>query len=84
MRKLLFIIAIALLCACENTTPTVENYVQKNGTECVNIGGLDYTKFLLEGHDYLIRTWSTYCGTGSDIEHNPVCRKCYPEVEIEN
>ena len=87
MKKIFFIITSILLLSI--TSCTCGNY-EKNCTETIDISDNNdieylvikyyhdykYKKLVIDGHDYYFRSWQTRGGHGSDLVHNPNCRKC--------
>jgi len=77
MKKLLlFVIGILVFTSCDEHTPSNVNNVKHKGVEYITIRDVEYEKIVIEGHDFLFRSYSTYTGTGSDLEHSPICSKC--------
>lgn len=76
MKKLLLFIGILIFTSCGYRAPSSVNTVKYERVEFIKIGTVEYEKIVIEGHDFLFRDYSTYTGTGSDLEHSPICRKC--------
>lgn len=78
MKKLiLFIVGILVFTSCSYQAPSNVNNVTHKGVEFIKIGTVEYEKIVIDGHDFLFRSYSTsYTATGSDLEHSPICGKC--------
>lgn len=77
MKKLiLFVIGILIFTSCEDHTPSNVYNTEYKGVEYITIRGVEYEKIVIGGHDFLFRSWHTYSGRGSDLEHSPICGKC--------
>ena len=73
MKKLLCILfGLVLFISCDEREPT-EKIRTSSNTESISVNGKKDYKIELEGHQFYFRSWSTYCGTGSDLVHNPNC-----------
>ena len=79
MKKLLLVIPCFLILGCENEDTIV--YRTRTSNEKVVINNNSYRKVEVEGHDFYFRTWGTERGTGSDLVHNPNCKKCSKDEE---
>ena len=74
MKKILYIIfGLLLFVSCQEIKEPVDTIEISSETDFVVINDIRYSKIELEGHQYYFRTFSTYCGTGSDLVHNPNC-----------
>ena len=84
MKKIFLVLfSICIFASCEDErTPSSTNVSMMNNYNYsfirINSEGknFDYEKIKLNGHNFLFRWWETKYGRGSDLVHDPDCKKC--------
>jgi hypothetical protein len=74
MKKIVLLIAVAILYGCSTPAKLVERYNFPESGRVISV-----ERFNLEGHDWLCFTWApfnTYNYYTFSIEHDPNCKKC--------